>query len=80
MSGHVDGVARGRCATAAERVAARRIRGAGGARALHRAQGLGDVDGVSLTVNAVEARSFEVNLIPHTRAVTTLGALAAGRR
>jgi riboflavin synthase len=30
------------------------------------------VDGVSLTVNKVEGERFEVNLIPHTRAVTTL--------
>ena len=33
------------------------------------------VDGVSLTVNKVEGERFEVNLIPHTRAVTTLGRL-----
>jgi len=38
------------------------------------------VDGVSLTVNAVAGARFEVNVIPHTRAVTTLGALAAGAR
>ena len=37
------------------------------------------VDGVSLTVNAVDGPSFEVNVIPHTRAVTTLGELARGR-
>jgi len=36
------------------------------------------VDGVSLTVNAVSGARFEINVIPHTRAVTTLGALAAG--
>ena len=36
------------------------------------------IDGVSLTVNAVEGRRFAVNLIPHTLAVTTLGRLAAG--
>jgi riboflavin synthase len=36
------------------------------------------VDGVSLTVNAVEGATFEVNLIPHTRSVTTLGRLRAG--
>jgi len=36
------------------------------------------VDGVSLTVNAVAGRRFEVNIIPHTRAVTTLRRLAAG--
>jgi riboflavin synthase len=38
------------------------------------------VDGVSLTVNAVEGPRFEVNVIPHTRAVTTLGGLARGAR
>jgi len=36
------------------------------------------VDGVSLTVNAVTAERFEVNIIPHTRSVTTLGRLAPG--
>ena len=36
------------------------------------------VDGVSLTVNRVEGARFEVNIIPHTRAVTTLGSLAIG--
>jgi len=38
------------------------------------------VDGVSLTVNAVEGNHFEVNIIPHTRAVTTLRHLAPGAR
>ena len=38
------------------------------------------VDGVSLTVNAVTGNRFEINVIPHTRAVTTLGRLAAGAR
>jgi riboflavin synthase len=38
------------------------------------------VDGVSLTVNAVEGPTFEINLIPHTRAVTTLGRLSVGAR
>lgn len=37
------------------------------------------LDGVSLTVNAVEGREFDVNLIPHTLAVTTLGRLEPGR-
>jgi riboflavin synthase len=36
------------------------------------------LDGVSLTVNEVEGDSFSVLVIPHTLAVTTLGALAAG--
>ena len=36
------------------------------------------VNGVSLTVNKVEGRRFEVNIIPHTLAVTTLGGLKVG--
>lgn len=36
------------------------------------------VDGVSLTVNHVAEDAFEVNLIPHTREVTTLARLAPG--
>lgn len=38
------------------------------------------VDGVSLTVNAVEGSVFEVNLIPHTLEVTTLARLQPGSR
>lgn len=38
------------------------------------------VDGVSLTVNDVRDASFEVNVIPHTRAVTTLRNLRRGGR
>jgi riboflavin synthase len=36
------------------------------------------VDGVSLTVNEAEGDTFSVLIIPHTLAVTTLGALVAG--
>jgi len=38
------------------------------------------IDGVSLTVNRVEGDAFEVQLIPHTLEVTTLGRLATGAR
>ena len=42
------------------------------------------IDGVSLTVNEVrdiaDGCEVSVNVIPHTRAVTTLGALAVGDR
>jgi riboflavin synthase len=38
------------------------------------------VDGVSLTVNWVQADAFEVNLIPHTLEVTTLGRLQKGTK
>jgi len=37
------------------------------------------IDGVSLTVNEVDGRVFGVNLIPHTREVTTLGLLRPGQ-
>ena len=36
------------------------------------------VDGVSLTVAALDESGFSVALVPHTLAVTTLGALAPG--
>lgn len=47
------------------------------------AKGSVTVDGVSLTVNTVsdgtEGAEFTVNLIPHTQAVTTLGAIEIGQ-
>ena len=36
------------------------------------------VDGVSLTVNGVDAHGFDVNLVPHTLAHTAFGASATG--
>lgn len=36
------------------------------------------VDGVSLTVNAVDNRVFSLNIIPHTQQETTLGSLGVG--
>ena len=36
------------------------------------------IDGVSLTVNGVTGARFGVNIIPHTRAVTSLGSLKVG--
>ncbi len=38
------------------------------------------VDGVSLTVAALGAKAFEIMLIPHTLAATTLSGLLPGRR
>lgn len=38
------------------------------------------VDGVSLTVAALDERAFEIMLIPHTLGCTTLGRAAPGRR
>ena len=80
VQGHVDGVAR---------VAARReergspLLSIAAADALERyivPQGSIAVDGVSLTVNRAEAGAFEVLLVPHTVAQTTLGERRAGDR
>ncbi len=38
------------------------------------------IDGVSLTVNHVEGAVFEINIIPHTAAVTTIGDYQVGRK
>ena len=38
------------------------------------------VNGVSLTTNTVDGADFSINLIPHTLAATTLGALQPGHR
>ena len=43
-------------------------------------QGSVAVDGVSLTVARLNSRDFEIMIIPHTLAATTLGSLAPGRR
>ncbi len=38
------------------------------------------IDGVSLTVNEVEGARFGINIIPHTKSVTTFGAYVVGSR
>jgi riboflavin synthase len=38
------------------------------------------VDGISLTVNAVKGNEFELNIVPHTLAQTTMGDFKPGRR
>jgi riboflavin synthase len=43
-------------------------------------QGSVTVDGVSLTVARLNERDFEIMLIPHTLAATTLGGLRKGQR
>lgn len=76
VSGHVDGVGR---VTEVEDLggSARVVIEAPAAIARYIApKGSVAVDGVSLTVNAVDGLRFEVNLIPHTRAVTAFRALA----
>lgn len=38
------------------------------------------IDGISLTVNGAQGDRFDVNLVPHTLGVTTLGRLQPGSR
>lgn len=78
VSGHVDGL--GRVLSVTPEGGSRRIEIEAPA-PLHRyiaAKGSITVDGVSLTVNAVDGRTFGVNIIPHTWENTTLGELKAG--
>ena len=79
--GHVDGVATVNDVSRVESAARVRIGLPGPEFApLLVPQGSVAVDGVSLTVAGLEAAAFEVMLIPHTLAVTTLGRLRAGQR
>jgi riboflavin synthase len=80
VSGHVDGVAE-LCERADEARSQRfRIRVPPALARYVARKGSVALDGVSLTVNAAEQREFEVNLVPHTLAVTTLAGLAVGER
>lgn len=78
VSGHVDGLGR---VVSIEPVGGSHRIVVEAPAPLHRyiaAKGSITVDGVSLTVNAVEGRSFDLNIIPHTWEATTLGALKVG--
>ena len=78
--GHVDGIGTVRDVTRVESTARVRIGLADRElEPLMIPQGSVAVDGVSLTVAALADLAFEVMLIPHTLAVTTLGRLVPGR-
>jgi riboflavin synthase len=78
--GHVDGIGTVEDVTRVESTARVRIVLPGAALApLLVPQGSVAVDGVSLTIAALDARAFEVMVIPHTLAVTTFGRLARGQ-
>lgn len=80
VSGHVDGIATV-LGTADEARSLRVELEAPAALARYIAKkGSVALDGVSLTVNEVAGSRFSINLIPHTLAVTTLGALRPGAR
>ncbi|MBD3837494.1 riboflavin synthase [Brevundimonas sp.] len=78
VSGHVDGL--GRVVSITPEGGSHRIEVEAPA-PLHRyiaAKGSITVDGVSLTVNAVDGQVFSLNIIPHTWEATTLGRLNPG--
>ena len=78
VQGHVDGV--GRVAATTDDGAAREVRFDVPPDLMRYVVEKGSVavDGVSLTVNAVRGAQFEVNVIPHTQAVTVIGEYARG--
>lgn len=78
VSGHVDGLGR---VMSVEPVGGSHRMVVEAPAPLHRqiaAKGSITVDGVSLTVNAVHGRTFDLNIIPHTWQATTLGELKPG--
>ena len=78
--GHVDGIGTVEVVTRVESTARVRIALPGPVLApLLVPQGSVAVDGVSLTVAALENGAFEVMVIPHTLAMTTFGRLARGQ-
>ncbi len=78
VSGHVDGAGRLLDATAAQGSLRLRVAVPAALAPFIARKGSVAVDGVSLTVNDVAADAFAVNIIPHTAAATTLGALRPG--
>ncbi|MEG3124981.1 riboflavin synthase [Sphingomonas sp. GB1N7] len=82
VTGHVDGI--GEIASVLEEGGSKRIRITAGPdiAPFVAAKGSITLDGVSLTVNEVEdgadTVTIGVNIIPHTAAVTTIGALSVG--
>ena len=80
VSGHIDGVGTVGRVTPDDNALAVELEAPAAVSEVSVAQGSVAVDGVSLTIVAVEGRRLRVSLIPHTSAVTTLGRLAPGVR
>ena len=78
LLGHIDGRAELRTRDGDARSERMQFRAPPGLQRYLARKGSVALDGVSLTVNAVAGADFEVNLVPHTQAVTTLAALQPG--
>jgi riboflavin synthase len=80
VAGHVDGVAEVLAIATDARSTRVRIGAPAALRAFLARKGSVTLDGVSLTVNDLHADGCDVNLVPHTLAVTTLGDWRVGVR
>jgi riboflavin synthase len=80
VSGHVDGVGTVVSREAEGRSVRFRFEAAAGLARYIAEKGSICVDGVSLTVNAVHGAQFDVNIVPHTLAQTTLDGLQPGSK
>ena len=80
VSGHVDGVGRVVRFEAVGESWFLQIEAPDGIAGYIARKGSVTVNGTSLTVNHVERRIFDINIIPHTRAVTTFRSLQSGDR
>ncbi|HSL96818.1 MAG TPA: riboflavin synthase [Thermoleophilia bacterium] len=80
VTGHIDGVGAVRAVRPEDNALVVTVDAPREVAAVSVPQGSVALDGVSLTLVAVEDRELRVSLIPHTAAATTLAGLAAGRR
>jgi riboflavin synthase len=80
VTGHVDGVGEVIARDADARSVRMRFRAPAEIARYIARKGSVCVDGVSLTVNGVDGATFDVNLIPHTLAVTILDGYRPGTR
>jgi riboflavin synthase len=78
VTGHVDGIAEIIAREDLPDMARLAVRAPAALARFIAAKGSVALDGVSLTVNAVERDTFSTLIIPHTLAVTTFGALTKG--
>ena len=79
VTGHVDGVATVIESREEDGVLHATIDAPAGLARFIAEKGSVALDGVSLTVGRVEGAAFGIDLVPHTRAVTTLGKLVPGQ-
>jgi len=80
VSGHVDGVGVVESRELVGESLRFRVRVPDGLARYIAIKGSVCIDGTSLTVNNVEAAVFEINIIPHTANITTIGEYRVGRR